>query len=74
MSHYLDDKTYARLIDALLNVEPDVVTGRVEADGIKIALGEIGDIWPSTIRADAALSAGIVRLVYSSSAPQPNRI
>ena len=49
MAHYLDNDTYTRLVDALLNVQPSAFTGTVTADEIKITLGEIGDLWPASI-------------------------
>jgi hypothetical protein len=50
MSVYLAKATHDALIESLLNVKLDPVTGKIEADAIKIALGEIGDLWPDTIR------------------------
>lgn len=45
-SIYLPRRAYARLVDAILKLEPDPVSGQVEADQVKLALGEFGDIWP----------------------------
>ena len=42
---YLDEHTYAHLIHALLNAQ----TSPCPEDAIKIALGEIADIWPPSI-------------------------
>lgn len=50
--HFIDATTYADLIDALLKLAPDPFTDRIEADQVKIILGERGDIWPTTIKAD----------------------
>ena len=44
------------LIDALADLEPDMVTGAYEPDQIKITLGE-GDIWPDYVREDQMLEA-----------------
>ena len=52
-THYLEAEAYNRLIDALLRVEPDAFTGKVERDGVTLALGEFGDIWPESILQDA---------------------
>lgn len=49
MAHYLDPKTYAALVEALLHLDPDPVTGEPTADAIKTALGEIGDLWPASV-------------------------
>lgn len=51
--HYLETEAYNRLIEALLHVEPDAFTGKVERDGVVMVLGEFGDIWPESIREDA---------------------
>lgn len=48
--HYLDDATYARLVDAILNAEPCAWSGKVEKDQIMLVLGEVGDIWPKVIQ------------------------
>lgn len=50
---YLESEAYGRLIDALLHVELDPFSGKVERDGVVMALGEFGDIWPESIREDA---------------------
>lgn len=50
---YLRSDAYDRLIDALLHVEPDAFSGKADSDGMKLALGEFGDIWPESIREDA---------------------
>ena len=46
---YLDDATYDALVDKLLNNDLCPGSGRVEADQIKTALGEIGNIWPASV-------------------------
>lgn len=50
---YLESEAYNRLVDALLHVETDVFSGKVDSDGIKLTLGEFGEIWPESIREDA---------------------
>ena len=46
--HYLPD--YNKLIDALNN--PDRFDPLDRVNALKIALGEVGDIWPETIKID----------------------
>lgn len=53
METYIADETYDRLVMALLTLQPSPVTGEVGADEVKIALGEIGDIWPARIETEA---------------------
>ena len=48
---YLDMKTYRRLVKALTKPEPCPITGEIE-NAIKIVLGEIGGIWPASIKGD----------------------
>lgn len=54
---HIPDTDYAALVAALLNVPPCPMTGRVTENEIKIVLGEIGDVWPESIRADAGRAA-----------------
>ncbi len=49
---YLDDERYARLVNALLNVQPCPFAGHVTADQIMMALGEVGNVWPIHSRSD----------------------
>jgi len=51
--HYIDDELYHLLIAELLTLAPDPVTGQVEPDAVKLALGEIAGIWPASIQASA---------------------
>lgn len=44
----------AALVEALADLEPDAFTGAFEADGVKWALGEAGDVWPESVLADLA--------------------
>jgi len=52
MSTYTPDDLYMRLVKALVDPSPCPVTGKVTDNEIKIILGEIGDHWPESIRAD----------------------
>jgi hypothetical protein len=42
-----------RIAEALAVLEPCPVHGRITTDQVKIVLGEVGNIWPETIRGDA---------------------
>lgn len=42
------------LLEALLAVEPSPVTGRVDECSVKIALGEVGNVWPAWLQEEAA--------------------
>jgi hypothetical protein len=53
MPIYLENATYQALVAALRDLPVDPVTGKMEADAIKIALGEVADIWPRSIEAEA---------------------
>lgn len=44
----------AALVEALADLEPDCVTGAFEVDGVKLALGEVGNVWPAIILQDGA--------------------
>ncbi len=46
---YLDMKTYRRLVAALAKAKACPFDGTTD-DAIKIALGEIGGLWPTCIR------------------------
>lgn len=39
----------AVLVEALADLEPDAFTGAFEADGVKWALGEAGNVWPGSL-------------------------
>lgn len=67
MAYYISTPDYDRLVDALANLKPCPFEGRITADQIKIALGELGDVWPASILPDVLQSAeriddNIVRL------------
>ena len=49
---YIPDTDYAKIVAALANLAPDPIAGRVTEDQIKTVLGEIGDIWPESVRVD----------------------
>ncbi|MHA7882590.1 hypothetical protein [Nitratireductor rhodophyticola] len=42
------------LLDALLAVEPSPVSGRIDDCSVKLCLGEAGNVWPVSIRDEAA--------------------
>jgi hypothetical protein len=42
-----------RIADAIAALEPCLFHGRVTTDQVKIVLGEVGNIWPESIRHDA---------------------
>lgn len=46
---FVDDRRYDALVQALLNLPPCAVTGEVTDNEIKVALGEVGNIWPASI-------------------------
>lgn len=48
---YLDDGTYNRLVTALV-LAVQTPAGEPDESAVKLALGEIGDIWPAFIRED----------------------
>jgi hypothetical protein len=53
MTVYLPDSHYDRLIEALANPRLSLLNGiPTPADAVKVALGEIGDVWPESIKAD----------------------
>jgi hypothetical protein len=49
MEVYRSEESYRRLVEALAAIKPCPVTGEV-TDQVKIALGEVGDIWPNSIK------------------------
>lgn len=49
---YIETARYQRAVAAIAALEPCPFEGVVTADQIKEALGEIGDIWPESIRGD----------------------
>lgn len=56
---YLDAKRYEALVAAIIGAaqEPNPVKGAaLDPDQIKIALGEVADIWPESIAGDLALN------------------
>jgi hypothetical protein len=46
---YLDDARLFALADAIAAIRPCPFAGRVTRDQIIVALGEHGDVWPSSI-------------------------
>jgi hypothetical protein len=51
---YLTNDIYRALIEALPNVKPDPVTGKLEPHCFVEVLGEIGGIWPASVQEDTA--------------------
>lgn len=49
---YIPDSDYAKLVAALASLAPCPMAGRVTDDQIKTALGDVGDIWPESVRVD----------------------
>lgn len=49
---YVPDSDYAKLVAALASLAPCPMAGRVTEDQIKTALGDVGDIWPESVRVD----------------------
>jgi len=46
---YLDDARLFAIADAIAAIKPCAFAGRVTRDQIVVAMGEHGDIWPSSI-------------------------
>jgi len=42
-----------RIAEAIAALEPCPFHGCITSDQVKIVLGEVGDIWPESIRCDA---------------------
>lgn len=51
---YIDAETYRRLVAELVNMQPSFFTGDRETR-THLALGEIANIWPDSIRPDACV-------------------
>lgn len=54
MEKYIDDKTYSRLVAALVAVEPNPVTGTITDSEIIWVLAEEGGIFPARVKTYAA--------------------
>ncbi len=50
--YFVPDEPLFRAANAIANLKPCPFAGRLTPDQIIAALGEIGDIWPLSIRAD----------------------
>jgi hypothetical protein len=50
---YVPTENYRRAAEAIAALTPCPVHGVITADQVKIALGEVGNIWPESIRGDA---------------------
>ncbi|MCO6421774.1 hypothetical protein CN135_20860 [Sinorhizobium meliloti] len=46
----VEPERYRDLVEALATLEPDAVTGTIEADQVKLALAEVGAILPESAR------------------------
>lgn len=71
MEIYLNAETYHRLVAALAAIPVDPASSPVDrADAVRTALGLVGDVWPSSIAADAMTEhLGDVSLVACGPAP-----
>ena len=59
-----DTKAYRAFAEAVANLQPDWITGRIEIDQVKIALGEHLDLWPASIADD--LDGGSRHFTYEA--------
>jgi pyrimidine deaminase RibD-like protein len=50
---YIATSREDRIATAIAALEPCSFHGRITPDQIKIVLGEVGNIWPESIRCDA---------------------
>ena len=50
--YFVPDEPLFRAADAIANLTPCPVTGRITRDQVLMAFGEFGNIWPESIRAD----------------------
>jgi hypothetical protein len=50
--YFVPDTSLFRAADAIASLAPCPFAGRVTRDQVLTALGEFGDIWPESIRAD----------------------
>jgi hypothetical protein len=48
---YVSTENYRRAAEAIAALEPCPFQGRITADQVKIALGEVGNIWPASSQA-----------------------
>lgn len=69
---FIENDTYDSLVAALLSLAPCPFTGMVEADAVKLALGEHADIWPARIADDALLADAPLRPQSESVAGDPD--
>lgn len=49
---YIETARYQRAVAAIAALEHCMFEGVVTADQVKVVLGEIGDIWPESIRGE----------------------
>ena len=50
MNQYIPDETYERLVEALLARNVCPITGKPDPAVVREVLGEVGGIWPSSIK------------------------
>lgn len=50
MAIYVENGLLDGVAEAIASLEPCPFAGKVTADQIKIVLGEVGDVWPGSIR------------------------
>ncbi len=48
--YFVPDERLVRAADAIANLAPCPIAGRITRDQVLLALGEFGDIWPDSIR------------------------
>lgn len=49
-ARFMPDVDYTALIEAILALEPCLLTEKLSFDQIAITLGEVGNIWPNGIK------------------------
>ncbi len=52
----VEPERYRDLVEALATLEPDAVTGTIEADQVKLALAEVGAVFPASARSTDTLT------------------
>jgi hypothetical protein len=55
---YVPTENYRRIAEAIAELTPCPSHGCITADQVKIILGEVGNIWPESIRCDADRALG----------------
>ena len=52
MATFKETELLNRTCQAIADLKPDPMTGRVTADQVKLTLGEMLDVWPESIAND----------------------